>query len=360
MISTPEPPLELLVDTLRWLVDIPSETGNEGRICTQIATRLLTRYGEPTVRRVGNSLVVGERTDRSLVLLVGHLDTVPSQGQGPARLEEGRLHGLGAADMKSGLAVMLHLLEDPAVIRGPYDVVGVFYEGEEGPAEGNSLEAVLTREPWLNTAEFSVVLEPSDGEVQLGCNGVINATVSFVGESAHSARPWLGENAITKAGEWLAALHRLEPEPFIVGGLEFLEVMSVTRAAGGIANNVIPPAFTLNLNYRFNPTRTLEEAEAHLRKVCSAADGVEVTDRAPAGAVTSDHRLVEALVEAAKASLTAKQGWTDVARLGAHGIPAVSYGPGETSFAHRANESVRVGDMMDVLRALRTVLTGTA
>jgi len=354
---TPEPPLELLVDTLTWLVDTPSETGQEGRICTQVAARLLTRFGEPNTRRVQNSLVVGRVTGRPMVLLVGHLDTVPSQGQGPARVADGRLHGLGSTDMKGGLAVMIHLLEDPVVATGPYDVIGIFYEGEEGPADGNGLEPVLVREPWLVDASFAVVLEPSDGEIQMGCNGAINARVVFEGKSAHSARPWFGENAITKAGEWLAELHRREPQVYSIEGLEFREVMSVTRATGGIANNVIPGSFELNLNYRFNPERTREEAERHLRDVCAAADWVEVVDFAPAGPVASDHPFLSALIDASGARRTAKQAWTDVARLSARGIPAVNYGPGETALAHRIDESVELDDLMSVFRALRSVLT---
>lgn len=352
------PFLDPLVETLRWLVDTPSETGNEGRICTQVATRLLPGRGEPAVRRVGNSLVVGERTGRPLVLLVGHLDTVPSQGQGDARVEDGRLWGLGAADMKGGVAVMIHLLEDPAVRTGPYDVVGVFYEKEEGPAEENGLEDVLSREPWLDEAEFAVVLEPSDGEIQLGCNGAINARVTFLGRASHSARPWWGENAITKAGAWLAELHQREPEPVLIGGLEFREVMSVTQAEGGIARNVIPPRFDLNLNYRFSPRRSLEEAITHLEEVCAPADELEVVDAAPAGPVDVEHPLVAELRTASGANLAAKQGWTDVARLGSRGIPAVNFGPGETSRAHQADESVPLAHLGQSFSALRTVLAG--
>lgn len=349
---------ELLVETTMELVDTPSETGNEGRLCTQIATRMLIAYGETGVKRVGNSLVVGERTGRPMVLLVGHIDTVPSQGQGPARLEKDRIHGLGAADMKGGVAVMIHLLEEPAVRSGPYDVIGVFYEGEEGPADRNGLGTVLRREPWLEEARFAVVLEPSDGQIQLGCNGVINARVSFLGKAAHSARPWWGENAITKAGPWLAAMHERQPVSVMVQGLEFREVMSVTRAVGGVANNVIPSRFDLNLNYRFSPARSMDEAVAVLRRVCAAADEVEIVDQAPPGAVDVDHPLVERLREVSGAEIAPKQGWTDVARLTALGIPAVNYGPGETMFAHRAEESLAVADLERCYRTLRSVLAG--
>lgn len=347
-----------LADTLAWLVDIPSVTTGEGRIATEIAARLYPALGLDGVDRFGNSLIAGRRTGRPLFVLAGHIDTVPSQGQGPARVQEGRLHGLGAADMKSGVAVMLHLLEDPAVTMGSYDVVGIFYAGEEGPSAGNELEQVLNAALWLQDAELAVVLEPSDGEIQVGCNGIINARVSFVGKSAHSARPWLGENAISKAGDFLAGLHRRQPEVVEIGGLVYREVVSATRAQGGIANNIIPPVFELNLNYRFAPTRTVAEAEAALREICAASDQVEVVDAAPAGPVDTDHVLLDKLAAAAGAARTAKQGWTDVARLGARGIQAVNFGPGETTQAHQADESVALSDLDRSFEALRSILTG--
>ena len=348
--------LKALEETLAWLVDIPSVTGDEGRICTAIATRLYPSVGRDAVVRFTDSLIVGRRTGRPLLLLAGHLDTVPSQGQQPAHVEGGRLHGLGAADMKAGLAVMVHLLEDPGIQAGPYDVIGVFYAGEEGPSSGNQLEEVLTRAAWLSQAEFAVVMEPSDGELQLGCNGIINATVSFEGRSAHSARPWLGENAVTKAGEWMARLHQLEPAEVDIDGMVYREVISVTRASGGIANNIIPSRFDLNVNYRFPPTRSLNEAEAYLADVCSEADGFVITDSAPAGPVRVDTPFVSKLAKVSGAPRAAKQGWTDVARLGAYGVAAVNYGPGETAQAHQVTESVALTDLERVFQNLQSVL----
>jgi succinyl-diaminopimelate desuccinylase len=342
--------------TLTWLVDTPSVTGDEAQICTLIATRLYPALGRDAVVRLGDSLIAGRRTGLPVLLLAGHLDTVPSQGQGPALVEGDRLHGLGSADMKAGLAVMIHLLEDPAVQTGPYDVIGIFYAGEEGPSSDNQLEDVLIKAPWMSQAEFAIVLEPSDGELQLGCNGVINAKVGFTGKSAHSARPWLGDNAVTKAGEWLSVMHHLDPVDTEVDGLVYREVISVTMAMGGIANNIIPPRFDLNVNYRFPPNRSLKEAEAHLAEVCSPADHFEIIDSAPAGPVRLDSPFVTRLAEISGASKAAKQGWTDVARFGAHGIAAVNYGPGESAEAHQVSESVALGDLETVFRTLRTVL----
>lgn len=342
-----------LVDTLAWLVDIPSETGNEEAICQAVGARL----ADSPQRRVQESLVVGEPRGNPLVVLAGHLDTVPRQGQGPARIEGDRLWGLGASDMKAGLAVMLHLLEDQAVRSGPYDVVGVFYAAEEGPHHKNQLRPVLAEVPWLIDAECAIVLEPSDGELQYGCNGVVNATVRFSGRASHSARPWWGENAITKAGEWLTRMHSLEPRPYRVDDLEYRRTVVVTRAEGGVANNIVPAEFTLNVNMRFTPDMTTDEAVAELRDLCSDADSFEVADTAPAAAVAAGHPLLTELEEVSGAERAAKQGWTDVARFSEMGIPAVNYGPGESSQAHQADESVSLSATEDALEALRRLLT---
>lgn len=348
-----------LLDTTMWLVDIPSVTGDEERIATEIVGRLSTRFTAEDVTRIGDSVVIGHRTGRPLVLVVGHLDTVPGQGAGPARVDGDRLFGLGATDMKGGVAVMIHLLESDAVAEGPYDVVGVFYEAEEGPSADNGLEPLLANVDWLGEAELAVVLEPSDSEIQLGCNGVVNATVEFHGKSSHSARPWWGENAVSKAGDWLAEMHRRSPEPYVIDGLEYKEVISVTMASGGIARNVIPDRFTLNLNYRFNPSRSIDDAIAHLATVCQAADSVTFDDTAPAGPVEREHPLIQALAQISGAPFNAKQGWTDVARLGTYGIMAVNFGPGETSQAHQADESLRIADLDDTYSALERLLTGS-
>lgn len=341
-----------LLDTLTWLVDIPSVTGEEGPLCEALAGRMCRTYRPGDVRRTGNSLVVGCRRDRPLVLLVGHIDTVPHQGQGPARVEGDRLFGLGASDMKSGVAVMVHLLEDRAVREGPYDVMGVFYDAEEGPLALNGLEPVLQTFPWLADASFAVVTEPTDLELQLGCQGVVNATVRFEGKAAHSARPWLGENAVTKAGEWLAGLHRRQPEAHEVAGLTFYEVFSVTRAQGGIANNVIPASFDLNLNYRFAPHRTGSQALARLAEIAAGADAVDVQECVDGAPVPEGNPFLDRLIEIADAPVTPKQAWTDVARLAQYIIPAVNYGPGETAQAHQATESVPIANLDHALLVL--------
>jgi succinyl-diaminopimelate desuccinylase len=343
-----------LFDTLVELINIPSVIGNEEEITTAIESRLAAVR---TVHRFGNALVVGEPSGKPTIVLYGHTDTVPEQDNGTASIHGERVHGLGASDMKAGLAVMIHLLEAPDITDGPYDVIGVFYDKEEGPSADNGLEDVLDAVPWLADAVFSIVLEPTDLNLELGCNGAMNSDIVFSGHAAHSARPWLGENAVTKAGVWLAAMHDRRPEPVEIAGLEYREVFSVTKASGGIANNVLPSRFTLNLNYRFPPIYDLEEAEARLRDVASAADEITITDRASAGTIPEGNPYLDCLEELVGGAKTAKQGWTDVARLTGRGIPAVNYGPGEVAQAHQATESVPVENLEIVFDVLNELLT---
>ncbi|MCL1692958.1 MAG: succinyl-diaminopimelate desuccinylase [Actinomycetia bacterium] len=343
-----------LTDTLVELINIPSVIGDEEEITTAIEFRLAAVR---PVNRLGNALVVGVPTGRPIIVLYGHTDTVPEQDNAAASVHGQRIYGLGASDMKAGLAVMVHLLESREVIDGPYDLVGVFYDKEEGPSADNGLEDVLDAVPWLADAVFSIVLEPTDLNLELGCNGAMNADIVFNGHAAHSARPWLGENAVTKAGAWLAEMHDRRPEPVEIAGLEYREVFSVTKASGGIANNVLPARFTLNLNYRFPPIYDLGEAEARLRDVASAADEVLITDRASAGTIPEGNPHLGRLEELVGGAKTAKQGWTDVARLTGRGIPAVNYGPGEVAQAHQVAESVPVENLEIVFQVLHDFLT---
>jgi succinyl-diaminopimelate desuccinylase len=335
-----------MTETLTWLVDIPSETGNESALREALAERL---SGLPQ-RVVNKSLVVGE-PGPGKVALVGHTDTVPLQGHVGARIEGDRLYGLGATDMKGGLAVMVHLVEDL-----PDRVVAVFYAGEEGPLSGNDLGPILDTIAELGDVEAGIVMEPTNREVHAGCQGSVNATVTFIGEPGHAARPWRGVNAITRAGEFLTMMDRLAPEPHPIEGLEFKEVMSVTRAHGGVANNIIPGRFELNVNYRFSPDRTIDEAIDRMRTVCEMADEFEVADAAPAAYPEVSHPLFQKLIEAAGGVVSHKQGWTDVAQLAERGIPGINFGPGETALAHKPGESILLDDLEWAYGALRQTL----
>jgi succinyl-diaminopimelate desuccinylase len=315
-------------------------TGGEEPIADWLADRCLKRGEE--VARVGNSLVVGHVDDaRPTVLLVGHLDVVPAtEADRSPRLGPERVVGRGASDMKSGLAVALDCFEDTDLRAGPYNLLLVAYAGEEGPAETNELPALLEGVPELGTADLAVVLEPTDLTVQLGCLGGLHAEVTVSGSAAHSARPWYGENALTKAGSLLSWLHQRQPAPVRVGGLAYHEVITATQAWTANARNVVPGAFTLNVNYRFAPHRTLQEAEKRLRHLLGSDGDVEIVDRALPAPPGHDDELVNAFVTSVGAAVEGKQAWTDVARLVDAGVPALNYGPGLAAQAHVAGEYV--------------------
>lgn len=340
----PEAPVDDLAERLESclmeLLSFECGTGEESPIADWLADRCLAR-GEQ-VARVGNSLVVGTLDDdRPTVLLVGHLDVVPAtDADRPPRVLGDRVVGRGSSDMKSGLAVALDCFEDSHLRAGPYNLVLVAYAGEEGPAEDNELPALLAGVPDLAIADLAVVLEPTDLTVQLGCLGGLHAQVTVHGSAAHSARPWYGDNALTKSGRLLTWLHQRRPEPTRVEGLTYHEVLTATQAWTGNARNVVPETFTINLNYRFAPHRTLTEAEQRLRHLLGSEVGVDVIDRAAPAPPARDEPLVAGFVRAAGTTVAGKQAWTDVARLAEAGVPALNYGPGVAAQAHVAGEHV--------------------
>lgn len=345
-----------LVDLLVKLVDMPCLTGDEDRIASWLVDRYQLRGEE--VRRIANSVVVGQRTDdRPVILLVGHTDVVPpTEGDLPARVEQGHVVGRGTSDMKAGLAVAMDLFEDPALRDGAMQLQLVAYAGEEGPHEGNELPQVLAEMPELKDAALAIVLEPTDLEVQLGCMGGLHAEVTLPGRAAHSARPWHGRNALTAAAPLLTELADLEPRDRTIDDLMYRDVITATQAWTSNVRNVVPDRFVINLNYRFAPDKSLADAESELRTMvehmAGAAVDVRIVDRAPAAPPLRGHPYVRALIAAADGHVTAKQAWTDVAQLAAVGVAALNYGPGLTSQAHQAGEHVPV----EHLEQARTVL----
>ena len=330
---------------LGTLVDIPSVTGREADLAEFVAARLGRRGGAECLRSGGAVVWRGPRRGRPLVVLAGHLDTVPPQGNERARREGDRLYGLGATDMKGGDAVILALLEtlDPARLR--FDLAAVFYDGEEGPHDANGLGRVLGELPWLGEAALAVLLEPTAAQAELGCNGMMNVEVRVAGRSAHAARPWTGVNAVERAAPWLAGIVGFPATPTIVQGLEFRETLQVTRLEAGRARNVVPDELVANLNHRYPPGRTPAEAEARLRAQVPAEFGFRVVDQAPPGLVCLDRPLVREFVERGGLGVGGKQGWTDVARFTAAGVPALNYGPGLPDLCHTADEYCPVANL---------------
>jgi succinyl-diaminopimelate desuccinylase len=327
------------------LCRIASPIGEERELADHVERWARARFPEREVYRLGHSLVLGSLEDaRPTVALVGHLDTVPAHpGDGEARLEEGRVYGLGASDMKGGLAVMMALAEDLPRAELPVNLVVVLYEREEGPYLESGLGPLFEARPELGRVKFGIAMEPTDGVVQVGCVGSLHVTLRFHGRSAHSARPWQGENAIHKAGPLLARLLTTPRREVVRDGFTFYEVMNVTRASGGRARNVVPERMELNLNYRFAPGKTVEQAQQDVRELVGESAEVEFTDLAPSGRVCADNPLYQRLMALTGLPAESKQAWTDVARFAEFGVDAVNYGPGETAQAHQANESAPTG-----------------
>ena len=310
------------------LIDIPSESRDEGRLATHVGDVL--RAGGVAVRDLGDTCVLAGPPDAPL-LLAGHLDTVPAQDNRPGRIEGDRVRGLGAADMKGALAVMIELALAGASYRC------LFFGREELPVADSALTPLLAREPL--GAELVVMMEPTACELHAGCLGNINATWTFRGRSGHSARPWTADNAIEHAAAGVLALAAQPPVPREFDGLEFVEVASVTRIAGGIAANVIPDRVDCHVNFRYAPGRSAAEAEARLATLCAGHGELAIDSNAPSGAVATGPR-VDALVAAGDLVRAPKQAWTPVAEFGLAGLPAVNFGPGDPVQAHRRDESV--------------------
>jgi succinyl-diaminopimelate desuccinylase len=339
-----------LRDTLLEITKIDSPIGEEKALCDHVQTRLLRALPASAITRFHDSLVVRvvERAGAPKIGLVGHLDTVRTVHDGPARIEGTRLYGAGAADMKSGLAVMIELAERIDRQTLPCDLTLVFYEREEGPFAENRLGPMLETFDHLRTLDLAICLEPSDNHLQLGCMGSIHATVRFRGRTSHSARPWQGENAIYKSIAFLQLLAAKAPNEVHLDGHLFREVLSPTVAqTTGRGRNVIPDEFDLNVNYRFAPPRKPEDALADLVAWVGDAATVEATDMSPAGRPHAKHPMVQKLIEAGVASVQTKQAWTDVARFDALGVPAVNFGPGTQNQAHQRNEYTEVGLLDD-------------
>lgn len=341
-----------VVTLTRALVDLPSESGQEERIADAVEDAL-HRLPHLAVDRVGNSVIArtgpghGER-----VLIAGHLDTVPAAGNLPSRLADGRIHGLGACDMKGGVAVALRLAATvPEPVR---DVTYVFYECEEVEGERNGLGRIAAARPGLlEEAGLAILMEPSDAGVEAGCQGILTADIVVRGARAHTARAWQGTNAAHKAGEVLQRLDAHVPQRVVIDGLEFREGLSAVAVRAGVAGNVVPDECVVTVNCRFAPSRSAQQAEAYVRGLFPEYE-VRVTE-VVGGALPHLDR-VGSLVAALGCKPRAKLGWTDVARFATLGVPALNYGPGDPSLAHTAGEYVPVGHLLRCEERLRAWL----
>lgn len=348
--------VDLLASTAA-LVDIASPSLEETAFADHVEQRLRA-VPWLTVERVGDNVVARTELGRDQrLLLVGHLDTVPANGNETARIEGDTLWGLGSADMKSGLAVFLELAE--TVAEPTVDVTYVFYVAEEIAAEHSGLLALYRERPDLLVGDAAVLGEPTDGWLEAGCQGTARVRLTFRGARAHTARPWMGRNAIHRLGAAVERIAAFEERTPVIDGCEYREAMQAVFVEGGVAGNVVPDEAVLTVNLRIAPDRTVDEALAGLRallgETLEADDGFDVVDRASPAPPSLTHPLFARLV-ADGAPVRAKLGWTDVSRFAEHGMPAVNFGPGEATVAHTADEHVQRDSIDRVHRALRALL----
>jgi succinyl-diaminopimelate desuccinylase len=341
------------------LVDVPSVSGAEGPLAdaVEVALRALPHL---TVRRDGDAVVARTHLGRpARVVLAGHLDTVPIADNLPSRRAGQRLYGCGACDMKSGVAVLLRLA---ASVHDPrHDYTVICYDNEEVEAARNGLGRLARHDPDALRGDLAILLEPTDARIEAGCQGTLRVDVTVRGRRAHSARAWLGDNAVHRAGDVLSTLASYVPRRVPLDGVEYREGLNAVRISGGVAGNVVPDECTLSVNYRFAPDRSEGEALAHVRAVVGPHE-VVLTDTAP-GARPGLTAPAVAEFAALAAAMTgqqpvAKLGWTDVARFAALGIPAVNFGPGDPNLAHVREEYVDVPGIMRCEQVMLAYLTG--
>jgi len=364
-------PLDLSSDVLaltRALVDTPSVSGTEQALADAVEAALRA-LGGLEVERVGDAVLARTNLGRDTrVVLAGHLDTVPIADNVPSRLDEatGLLHGCGTSDMKSGDAVMLRLAGRFGVpgAQPAHDLTFVFYDNEEVESARNGLGRVAReRRGWLY-GDLAVLLEPTDGEIEAGCQGTLRAVLSAKGRRAHSARSWLGVNAVHALADVLTTLAAYRAREVEIDGCTYREGLNAVGISGGVAGNVIPDEAAVTVNFRYAPDRDEDAAEAHVREVFAdflgAGGTLTVVDNAGGALPGLAEPAAAAFVAAVGRPARAKLGWTDVARFAAFGIPAVNYGPGDPTLAHTREEHVRVDRLQPAEDALVAYLSGSS
>jgi succinyl-diaminopimelate desuccinylase len=346
------------VDLTRVLCDIESVSGGEGALADAIehAVRALPHL---TVTRIGNNVIARTQFGRDTrVAIAGHIDTVPVNDNLPTRFETlggvDYLWGRGTVDMKAGVAVQLAVAAQLADPR--HDVTWLWYDNEEVSSELNGLRRLSVERPDLLEADFAILGEPSGAQVEGGCNGTLRVDVRTSGLRAHSARPWVGDNAIHKAADILTTLRDYIPREVEVDGLVYREALNAVLISGGVATNVIPDECVVHVNYRFAPSRSGEEAVEHVRELFGAHH-VTVADLAEGARPGLDTPFAREFLSAVGATAKPKYGWTDVARFAALGIPAVNYGPGDPLKAHADDERVALSEIVACEQGLRRWLT---
>lgn len=343
-----------VLELTRELVAVPSVSGEEAQIADLVERRLRDRAPDLAVHRVGNTVVGRSEHGRAQrVVLAGHLDTVPDGGNSPD-LRDDRVSGLGAVDMKGGLAVLLLAAE----AESPYDRTVVCYDKEETGSRGSGMRVLADRHGELLRGDLAILLEPTDGWLEAGCQGNLVVELDFAGRRAHTARPWTGSNAIHRAVTALARLAAYEPEMVTLDGLDYRQAFSVVSVTGGVQGNVVPDRCTVKVNYRHAPTLDTAVALAVITGLAPEADDVRVLLDSPAAPPGLAHPLLTRLRAGADLPVRPKLGWTDVGRFAALGIPAVNFGPGDPEMAHAPGEVVGRDSLEHCLATLLDFLGG--
>jgi len=340
------------------LVDVASESRAEGPLVDLLEQEL--QLAHLTVDRVGDNLVARTTLGRSRRLILGgHTDTVPAAGNSAAVIDGDRLYGVGSTDMKGGLAVMLELAR--TVIEPAIDITYVFYAREEIAIVHNGLREIEAQRPDLLEGDVALLGEPTLGAIEAGCQGTMRLRVVMAGERAHTARPWMGVNAIHRLGRVIEAVDNATTRTPTVEGCEYREAVQIVDVKGGVAGNVVPDRAEILVNHRYAPDRTPDEAEAYVRSVLAPAlgehDTVELVDVSPPARPGLDDPLLAALIERNDLEVRAKLGWTDVAFFSERGVPASNFGPGDPTIAHTAGEYVERESLESAFAALRDLIS---
>lgn len=349
-----------LVKLCSDLIAIPSPSHSEEKISNYIFD-LLQSFEGLSVDRIGNNVVATSHLGRGRkVIVAGHMDTVPANGNEFPRISDGIINGLGSADMKSGLAVMIGLAQKAASLKS--DVTFVFYVCEEVSSKFSGLVEIGSVDSSILTADAAILLEPTSCRIEAGCQGTMRVRIELLGRSAHTARPWMGVNAIHRLGDLIRTVASLEPRQPVIDGLVFRESLQVVKVEGGRSNNVVPDRGSIVVNYRFAPDRTLVQAEAYLRElfgefiIPEQGDSLELVEGVEGALPNLERVVIEDLAKASNLPPRAKLGWTDVAFFSSRGIPATNFGPGDPLVAHTKDEYVNIDEIELAFNLLSQIL----
>lgn len=350
-----------LVALCQQLVAIPSVSYGEEQLASFVANHL-AQFTGTSVSRIGNNIIARSALGRSTrVIIAGHMDTVPPDGNEVPRLVNGRIHGLGSADMKSGLAVMLGLAEIAESFS--VDTTFVFYTCEEVASVHSGLLEIERASSDLLLGDAAVLMEPTSSRIEAGCQGTMRVKIDLQGKRAHTARPWVGVNAIHRMAEVISRIAHAQFDESVIDTLQFREALQVVRVNGGVANNVVPDLATMVINHRFAPNRTVEEAFGFVTSLVEdllevAGGDVVVLEEGVAGALPNlSAPFISKLLEVSALPPKAKLGWTDAAFFSVRGIPATNFGPGDALLAHTKEECVEVSEIGSAFAAMRTALS---